>query len=206
MLYMYESHRIERNVGSTGGRKTKNAQQRQATTQQLYFRPLLTSTIMFVHESWEGKGEHKKVWRMRRRYKRFSFCVESAPCCFFFKDGYDDWMWISIKSESLGRFHVASCWMENNLKLNKAPFSFPCDDCVERLTHFRTGPRLLGTHTFSWHTFSCSPSLSGFSWQCSHSPIYLYHHLRNVFACRQSRNWLKEGSWGSQPTWACGFD
>lgn len=49
--------------------------------------------------------------------------------------------------------------------------SFPYDNSVKRLTYFRVGPRLFGTHIFSWHCFSCPPSLSGFRVS---API---HHL-----------------------------
>lgn len=47
-------------------------------------------------------------------------------------------------------------WMGNSSILNKGSFCIPCNGCVKRLTYFRIGLRLLGTHGFWWHTFSCS--------------------------------------------------
>lgn len=55
--------------------------------------------------------------------------------------------------------------------VEQSVLSFPYDNSVKRLTYFRVGPRLLGTHIFSWHSFSCPPSLSGFRVS---API---HHL-----------------------------
>lgn len=70
---------------------------------------------------------------------------------FLLQYDYDDN--VNIKSESRWRFHVASAWVGNNLTLNKASFSSPCDDCTKRLTFFRMAPRLLGTHIFFMTTF-----------------------------------------------------
>lgn len=77
--------------------------------------------------------------------------------------------------------------------VEQSVLSFPYDNSVKRLTYFRVGPRLFGTHIFSWHCFRCPPSLSGFSCQCTHSPSYLWHRLRRVFACRFKQiDWRKE--------------
>lgn len=139
-----------------------------------------------------AKTEQKKVWRMRRKHKRFSFCWVRAPL-FLLQVGYDDWMRISIKSESLWCFHVASGWMGNNLTSNKASLSFPCDDCVKGLTYFRNGPRLLGTHSLSWHTFSCSPSLSGFHGSAAiNHLIFVIIFATYLHADSQGIDWRKD--------------
>lgn len=142
--------------------------------------------------SWVTRGQRRKVWRMRRKHKRFSFCWVRAPL-FLLQDGYDDWMWISVKSESLWCFHVACGWMEDNLTSNKASLSFPCDDCVKRLTYFRIAPRLLGTHSLSWHAFSCSSSLSGFHGSAAiHHLIFVIIFATYLHADIQGIDWRKD--------------
>lgn len=110
----------------------------------------------------------------------------------FFYSVYDEWMWMSIKSESLWGFYVASVWMGSGLTLNKASFSLPGDDCVKRLTYLRNAPRLLCTHSFSWHTFSCSPSLSGIHGRAASHRLIFIIIFATYFASGQSMNWLKE--------------
>lgn len=140
---------------------------------------------------------------MRRKYKRFSFCVESVLCCFFFR------MAMTTEWESLLNLsQMLSC----GFGLDGIQFDFeqsllfppPAYDCktIDVLRNWPTP-----THSVAWwDTFSCSQNLSGFHGSTS------IHHLIFViiFATHlhvdKSRNWLKEGSWGSQPTWACGFD
>lgn len=56
---------------------------------------------------------------------------------------------------------LLAAW-ETICQSNKASFSFPCADCVKRLTYFTIGPRPLGTHSSPRHAFSRSPSPSGF--------------------------------------------
>lgn len=106
------------------------------------FLPSLTFTIVFVHESLEGKENYKDDWRMGR-------CGDSA-LVFLLWNSYNSWISIS-KFASLGCFHVASGRLENNAKLNKASFYFH----PWQLTYARIVSHPLGTHSFSRHTFSC---------------------------------------------------
>lgn len=123
----------------------------------MHFGPLLTFMIMLAHDSQKCK-KYKKAWRMGRKYKRFSFCVESVLCYFFFS------MATMTEYESvLNLSHSGSfMWLLAGCKTiwswTKRPFLSPCDNCAGRLTHFMIVPRLSGTHSFSWHTFSCSLS------------------------------------------------
>ncbi len=83
-------------------------------------RPPLTFIIMFVHESREGKEEHKKVWRMRGKHKRFSFCWVRAPL--FFRTA------MMTERESLfnlSHFHVASGSMEKQFDVEQSVPFFP---------------------------------------------------------------------------------
>lgn len=118
------------------------------------FLPSLTFTIMFVHESLEGKENYKDDWRMGRKHQTFIFCVESVLWYFFFGIA------IIVEYESLNLRHSdAFMWHQACWKITqswtKRLFISTRDNCSEQLTYARIVSHPLGTHSFSRHTFSC---------------------------------------------------
>jgi len=124
--------------------------------------------------SWVITGQRiqKGLTNRKEAQKAPLLCWLSA-LLFLLHDGCNDWIWFFIKSESLWFFHVASGWMGKKCKLNKAFFSLN-DWRTSGLSH------AFFMHSFSWHNFSCSLSLSGFLCKWSHSPSYLCRHLYNI--------------------------
>lgn len=118
------------------------------------FLPSLTFTIVFVHESLEGKENYKDDWRMGRKHQTFIFCVESVLWYFFFGIA------IIVEYESLNLRHSdAFMWHQACWKITqswtKRLFISTRDNCSEQLTYARIVSHPLGTHSFSRHTFSC---------------------------------------------------
>lgn len=134
-----------------------------------------------------------KVWRMRTN-KRLSLCVDSVLW----------YLWLAVHLYYIECFHVASCCRKQCIVEQSALLFPPGDDVrVKWLTFFRIGPRLLSTHSFSWYTYSCSLSHSGFNSNAVNHrlisviifPPYLHVDIQGI-------DWRTE----VQPTWACGFD
>lgn len=146
------------------------------------FLPSLTFTIVFVHESLEGKENYKDDWRMGRKHQTFIFCVESVLWYFFFGIA----IIVISKSASLGCFHVASGMLENNAKLNKASFYFhpwqlfrTTDVCHTHSARIVFQGTLLAAYCVGFY----------FHWShlLSYLCIHLYAHSRN-WHVRKLRN------------------
>lgn len=162
------------------------------------FLPSLTFTIVFVHESLEGKENYKDDWRMGRKHQTFIFCVESVLWYFFLGIA------IIVEYESLNLRHSdAFMWHQACWKITqswtKRLFISTRDNCSEQLTYARIVSHPLGTHSFSRHTFSCL--LRGFFITTG-----VICYLIFAYICTHTRGTDTSGSWGTRPTRTCGSE